>query len=441
LHAGTSTKFAIGKETSFPFTTVNELVFRRTMKICIAQTLSIKGGIKENIQNHLQMINRAVSANADLIIFPELSITGYEPRLARSLALNLNSSILDSFQEISDAHEISIGVGMPTNTAGEIQISMLIFEAFKERVSYSKQRLHKDETPYFKEGNHQVFINIKGLKLALGICYETLDGEHFLKCKNKGADIYIASVAKSESGIKQANSKFPQMAQEYQIPILMSNAVGFCDNFLSLGESAVWNQNGELQAQLNRYNQGLIFYDTASNRAEIDQLKIELAQPDDLGALFQMYKRAKIELDKQKLFQWTDNYPTAEIIEGDLKKESLYTLKEGDEIIGAICLSEEQDPQYQYVNWKYNHSKVLVIHRLVIHPKHQRKSHALKLMDFAEHYAIDHNYSSIRLDAYSANARVVNFYKKRDYRIRGAIYFAERKHPFHCMEKHLKAKS
>lgn len=56
-------------------------------------------------------------------------------------------------------------------------------------------------------------------------------------------------------------------------------------------------------------------------------------------------------------------------------------------------------------------------------------------MNFAENFAHENNYSSIRLNAYSQNKRVVEFYKKRKYFIRGNVKFPGREYPFHCMEK------
>jgi len=61
------------------------------MKICIAQTTSEKGNVQRNFENHLQFVERAIKLNADLIIFPELSITSYEPDLANELATEIKS--------------------------------------------------------------------------------------------------------------------------------------------------------------------------------------------------------------------------------------------------------------------------------------------------------------------------------------------------------------
>ena len=407
------------------------------MKICIAQTKSEKGKVQENIQNHLRIIELGIKSNANLIIFPELSITNYEPDLAKELATEIENSIFNPFQELSNKNRVTIGIGMPTKANDEINISMLIFQPNKKRVVYSKQMLHSDEQPYFVSGNNQVILNIKGKKIAIGICYETLKLEHFLNTNQKGADIYIASVAKPKGGIEKAYKLFPKIAKEFNTAILMSNCVGNCDNFVSVGQSAVWNKNGELIEQLNSENQGIIIYDTENELVDINQLKIERGQLFDLQKLFQIYLNGKINLENNGIYQWTDNYPTISIIEDDLKKDVLYTLKNNEKIIGAINISEEQETEYNSIKWEFDNSKILVIHRLVIDPKYQKKGYAQKLMDFAEKFAKENNYTSIRLDAYSQNLRVIEFYKKRNYVIRGNVNFPEREHEFYCMEKEI----
>ena len=312
------------------------------MKICIAQTKSEKGKVQENIQNHLRIVENAIKSNSELIIFPELSITNYEPDLAKKLATDIENSIFNPFQELSDNNEITIGIGIPTNSTDGVNISMLIFQPNEKRVVYSKQMLHSDELPYFVCGNAQVILSIKGKKIAIGICYETLQREHFLNANKKGADIYIASVAKPKGGIEKAYKHFPKIAREFKTPILMSNCVGNCDNFIGVGQSAVWNKNGKLIEHLDSENQGILIYDTEIELVKIDQTKIEKGQLFDLEKLFQIYINGKIDLENNGIYQWTDNYPTISIIENDLKKDVLYTLKSNEKIIGAINISKEQ---------------------------------------------------------------------------------------------------
>lgn len=234
------------------------------MKICIAQAKPIKGNISANIEAHKKFIELALTLNADSIFFPELSLTGYEPELAKKLATNHNDNRLDIFQQISDHNNIIIGLGLPTFTESQIQISMVIFEANKPIQTYSKQQLHSDEFPYFVNGVGQVIIKTKDKNIAPAICFESLQPSHSENAFKLGADVYLASVAKPANGVEKAFDYYPKVAKHYGMPVLMSNCVGFCDNFLSVGNSAIWTKEGELVGQLDDKKEGILLFDTAT---------------------------------------------------------------------------------------------------------------------------------------------------------------------------------
>lgn len=235
------------------------------MKICLAQIKSEKGKINSNIEKHKKWIEIAISEEADLIIFPELSLTGYEPEIAEKLAFDQNDSRLDEFQVISDLNKITIGIGLPSKSEFGVLISMVIFQPNNQRLTYSKQKLHSDEKPYFIEGNEQVILTVQDSKIALAICYEALLPEHSEYANKLKAEYYLASVAKSQNGIEKAFAHFPRIADKYAMPVLMANCIGFCDNFQSAGQTAVWNENGILIDQLDSHNEGILIYDIASN--------------------------------------------------------------------------------------------------------------------------------------------------------------------------------
>ncbi len=232
------------------------------MKICIAQTKPIKGNVSANIEDHKKFIELALTLNAEAIFFSELSLTGYEPKLAKELATNQNDNRLDIFQERSDKNNIIIGLGMPTATESKIRISMIIFEPNKPRQTYSKQQLHSDEFPYFENGIEQVIIKTNNKNIALAICYESIVPTHCENAFKNGADVYLASVAKPENGVEKAFDYYPKVAKQYGMTVLMSNCVGFCDNFLSVGKSTVWTKDGELVGQLDDKTEGILIFDT-----------------------------------------------------------------------------------------------------------------------------------------------------------------------------------
>jgi predicted amidohydrolase len=248
------------------------------MKICIAQFESIKGDVQKNIKKHVRFVERTVEMKGDLLMFPELSITGYEPDLAKGLATLVDDPIFNVFHDLSDTHNITIVIGMPTIAENGINISMLIFQPNKKISHYAKQILHSDELPYFVCGNRQVYLNVKNKKIALGICYEALKREHFLNIIENEADIYIASAAKSQSGMEKAYSYFPEIANEFNTPILLSNSIGYSDNFKSVGQSTVWNGQGKRLNQLNSEDQGILMYDT-----ELDSTKIHTLMDEEIN--------------------------------------------------------------------------------------------------------------------------------------------------------------
>lgn len=232
------------------------------MKICAAQINSIPGNIQENIENHKKWINLAASFSADAVFFPELSLTGYEPNLAKKLAVNLDDKRLGVFQRISDSSHISIGIGAPTRHRNGICISMVIFQPKQKRRLYSKQYLHEDEEPYFVSGNKSPLLTIGNQKIAIAICYEISVPAHCKMAYESGATIYLGSVAKFTSGIDKAVEKLSQIADKYSMTVLMANCIGVADGQKCAGKSSVWNDRGILLGQLNDSDEGMLILDT-----------------------------------------------------------------------------------------------------------------------------------------------------------------------------------
>lgn len=242
------------------------------MKICAAQTKPFKGDIEKNIEQHVKFIAIAAEKAADIIIFPELSITGYEPELAIGLATTIDDSRFNILQQLSDNHHIVIAVGMPVKSMNGIMIGMIIFQPQQQRLLYCKQYLHEDEFPFFIPGKEQVFLQMNEHKIALSVCYELSVPEHATNASKLGADIYLSSVAKTKDGVDKAVQRLSQIALNYSMQIVMVNSVGPSDNFVGNGRSAAWNNNGRLIAQLGNEDEGLLIFDTTTQ--EIFQCKI-----------------------------------------------------------------------------------------------------------------------------------------------------------------------
>ncbi len=238
------------------------------MKIAAAQTRALKGDVEGNIAAHILMIRLAVTHVVDLIVFPELSLTGYEPQLANELATTSIDPRFNDFQILSDNHRITICAGMPIRCAQGIRIGMLIFQPHQEVDIYAKQYLHQDEWPFFVKGQEQYFFNVDDVKIAPAICYESLLPDHVANASTGGAQLYLTSVAKSELGVAKAVQYYSQVAKKYSLPVVMSNAVGVCDTFVSAGQSSIWDINGSVIAQLDSKSEGIILFDTTTGHMQ-----------------------------------------------------------------------------------------------------------------------------------------------------------------------------
>ena len=162
---------------------------------------------------------------------------------------------------------------------------------------------------------------------------------------------------------------------------------------------------------------------------------IREANSDDIKAILSITKACSTDLISKGIFQWNEHYPSKEAFDNDLKNHWLYVIVNEDKTIGSITITPEMDEEYTPVKWLSKTNNNLYVHRLAVGPKMQGKGHAQKLMDFAENYARENKYESIRLDTFSKNLRNQKFYEQRGYIRLENVYFPNQsKDPFYCYE-------
>lgn len=136
--------------------------------------------------------------------------------------------------------------------------------------------------------------------------------------------------------------------------------------------------------------------------------------------------------------QWNYTYPTPEVVKKDILRKELFVIKEADKCMATITINDVQDAQYQAIKWNFDASKVMVIHRLAVHPEAQGKGFGKKLCLLAEKQALLHDFGVIRLDAYSKNTISNRLYERLGYQeAEGYCYFHDNDIPFKCYEKRI----
>ena len=107
----------------------------------------------------------------------------------------------------------------------------------------------------------------------------------------------------------------------------------------------------------------------------------------------------------KNIFQWNEFYPNKNAFLKDLERNELYVLELENTLIGCICISTFMDEEYNTISWLSETKNNIYIHRLAIHPNHQGKGYAQKLMSFAEDFAKKNNFISVRLDTFSHKSK------------------------------------
>jgi len=153
-----------------------------------------------------------------------------------------------------------------------------------------------------------------------------------------------------------------------------------------------------------------------------------------VDAAWSIVHRCRASLDRAGIHQWDDVYPSRSTVAEDVARESLYVAGTNGACQAIITLDDREDEGYRTVSWSSD-GPALVVHRLCVDPVYQGRGLARLMMRFAEQHATAYGYTSIRLDAYSANPRSVELYRRLGYHEVGRVFFPRRSLPFLLFER------
>lgn len=231
------------------------------MVFAVAQSRSVAGDIEANVQRHLRFMETAAGHGADFLMFPELSLTGYEPTVARDLALTIHDPRLQPIRDMARELKMVTVVGAPLRSAipGEVLIAALVCRPDGGGELYSKQHLHSGEESVFSAGTGGAPVDIGGERLGLAVCADFSLASHARKAAEAGATLYAASVLISGGGYEHDAGLLSGYARTHGMSVLMANYAGVTGGWTSGGRSALWDENGELVAEMPGAQEGLLF--------------------------------------------------------------------------------------------------------------------------------------------------------------------------------------
>ena len=162
---------------------------------------------------------------------------------------------------------------------------------------------------------------------------------------------------------------------------------------------------------------------------------IRKAKHSDIDVILELTRACTQFMINRGIYQWNDIYPDKAAFINDIHRGELYVLEHNANIIGCVVISTFVDEEYKPVKWLTSNGNSIYIHRLAVHPSHQKQGYAQQLMTCAETYAKTHKYLSVRLDTFSQNKGNQRFYEQRNYKRLETIHYPlQSKHDFYCYE-------
>ena len=228
------------------------------MIIGAAQSSSVRGDLQENTIAHMRFIQRAASAGCSLLVFPELSLIGYELDLAASIQLKRDDTRLEPIRRAARKHQMHVVVGGPLTSEEERPYLGSLIVSPQRTVCYAKVHIPASESPYFISGENSCVVSVRRVGVGLAICADTSYPSHVAAVATRGAQLYVASIMKTEDEMANHAHRMKRYATSHRMAVLTSNYAGQSGGRESAGRSAIWDEQGDLIAQVDSNEESLL---------------------------------------------------------------------------------------------------------------------------------------------------------------------------------------
>jgi len=253
------------------------------MKIAVAQISCSLGDPEANLLKVRDFSRRARDVGAELIVFPEMTDTGYSMPVIRESANNWNSGFVAGLREIAKKLSIAIVSGVSERDGSSIYNSQVFVDSQGNiAAKYRKTHLYAvapvEEQTCFAPGDSFVSFELGGFKFGFSICYDLRFPELYRKLvTEKNVDAFVISSAWPFPRVEHWCVLAQARAIENQSYVIASNRVGKDDDLWFCGSSAIIDPRGVAIAAASADREELIEADLSeelvrSVRSRVDSL-------------------------------------------------------------------------------------------------------------------------------------------------------------------------
>ncbi len=259
------------------------------MKIALAQINPIVGDFDYNFKKIKDFAVNAAGQGCDLVVFPELAISGYPPRdlLEKKDFVAAGLACLERLTRT--VHGIGVVCGVadinPAAAGNPLFNSAVLFEDGRVLQKVAKRLLPTydvfDERRYFEPGTEYRTVAYRGRRLGLTVCEDTWNDKDVFKRRiypadpvallvEDGADL-IVNISASPFHVGKDTFRTRMLATiagKYGLPLVFVNQVGGNDSLLFDGLSTAFAGTGEVAARASDFVEDLVVFDLETGRGE-----------------------------------------------------------------------------------------------------------------------------------------------------------------------------
>ncbi|WP_189946872.1 carbon-nitrogen hydrolase family protein [Streptomyces roseolus] len=219
------------------------------MKIAAAQFAPVAGDVEANVRTIAGLVREAGAAGARLVVFAELSLTGYETALIRedpALTLTEDDPRLEPVREACRAAGTAAVVNGPVRGGGPLPglTTLVIAPDGTTLARYDKRNLfHGPEQAAFTAGTADGRFVLDGLRFALATCYDNRFPDLAGRAAADDCSVYLAS-SMLEGGNDSFETVYPVRARDFGLFVALGNSLGPSEVGKGGGRAGIWGPDG-----------------------------------------------------------------------------------------------------------------------------------------------------------------------------------------------------
>lgn len=218
----------------------------QSLTVAVAQTEILVSDVAGNVAGHAAVVR---AAGARLVVFPELSLTGYD---LDAPSLGLTDPALDGLiRACREVGSVAL-VGAPITESGRDFIAMLRVDEHTVSVAARKVWVHGGENERFSGGTEAAVIDVDGWTVGLAICFDTNVQQHTAQLARRGVDLYVAGVLDAPGEETERLARTFLTARALRAPVAIAHYRGSTPLFpVTVGTSMIVDADGEVLAQVD----------------------------------------------------------------------------------------------------------------------------------------------------------------------------------------------